>query len=51
MLEYSKIVLTKISFDKLLFRKEYAKAVEMLAENDRTLLKRWVRSEWNAMLT
>lgn len=51
MLEYSKIILTKISFDKVLFRKEYTKAVNRLTTDDRTQLNKWVRSEWEAMLT
>jgi len=45
MLEYSKIILSKISFDKKLFRKEYRKAFKCLDSNERSTLKRWVRTE------
>lgn len=45
MLEYSKVILSKISFDKKLFRKEYKKAFRYLDNNERTALKNWVRAE------
>ncbi len=51
MLEYSKIILSKISFDKRLFRKEYKKAFRSLDSNERTALKQWVRAEWNILFT
>ena len=44
MLEYSKIILSKISFDKQLFQKEYEKAVECLDNNERTALEQWVQA-------
>jgi len=44
MLEYSKIILSKISFDRKLFRKEYKKAFKGLGNDDRLALKNWVRS-------
>jgi hypothetical protein len=50
MLEYSKIILSKISFDKKLFRKEYKKAFRYLGSNDRIALKHWVRAEGSALL-
>lgn len=50
MLEYSKIILSKISFDRRLFRKEYKKAFRYLDSNERKALKQWVRSEWNVLL-
>jgi hypothetical protein len=50
MLEYSKIILSKISFDRRLFRKEYKKAFRYLDSNERKALKLWVRSEWNVLL-
>lgn len=49
MLEYSKIILSKISFDRRLFRKEYKKAFRSLDGNDRDALKHWVRAEWNIL--
>ena len=45
MLEYSKVILSKISFDEKLFRKEYRKAFRYLDDNDRDALKSWVRAE------
>lgn len=50
MLEYSKIILSKISFDKTLFRKEYKKAFRCLDNNERTALKQWARAEWSILL-
>lgn len=41
MFEYTKNILTKVSFDKSLFRKELAKAVKMLKNDERRLLKVW----------
>ena len=41
MFEYTKNILTKVSFDKSLFRKELAKAVKMLKKDERRLLKIW----------
>ena len=41
MFEYTKNILTKVSFDKMLFRKELAKAVKMLKKDERRLLKIW----------
>jgi len=49
MLEYSKIILSKISFDKRLFRKEYKKAFRSLDSHERIALKQWVRAEWNVL--
>jgi hypothetical protein len=43
MLEYGKIVLLKISFDRRLFRKEYKKLLRYLAPNEQLELKGWVR--------
>ncbi len=49
MLEYSKIILSKISFDRRLFRKEYKKAFRSLDSNERIALKQWVRAEWSIL--
>jgi hypothetical protein len=43
MLEYSKIILSKILFDRKLFIKEYKKAFRDLGRTDRVALKKWVR--------
>jgi hypothetical protein len=45
MLEYSKIILSKISFDRRLFKKEYKKAFRYLDNDERLLLRQWVRAE------
>jgi hypothetical protein len=50
MLEYSKVILAKISFDKRLFKKEYKKAWRYLDNDDRLALKRWVRAQWSVVL-
>ena len=47
MLEYYKVILFKISFDKKSFRKEYKKAIKHLDDGERAALKNWVRSQWN----
>jgi len=41
MLEYTKKILTKVSFDKTLFRKELAKAVKWLKKDELRMLKIW----------
>jgi hypothetical protein len=51
MLEYSKVILSKISFDKKLFKKEYKKAFRHLDNNERAALKNWVRSEWSTLIS
>ncbi|HEY0652223.1 MAG TPA: hypothetical protein VGD65_03805 [Chryseosolibacter sp.] len=43
MLEYGKIVLSKMAFDRKLFRKEYRKLLRHLAASERQQLKVWVR--------
>lgn len=47
MLEYYKVILFKISFDRKLFKKEYKKAIKHLDDGQRAALKNWVRSQWN----
>lgn len=42
MLEYSKMILQKVSFDKSLFEKELRKAWKQLVGYDRQELKQWV---------
>jgi len=41
MFEYTKQILTKVSFDKNLFRKELTKAIKVLRKDERRLLKIW----------
>ncbi len=41
MLEYSKIILDKVSFDSNLFRKELLKAVKVLGEEDAEKILLW----------
>jgi hypothetical protein len=41
MFELSKKILEKVSFDRLLFRKELIKALKWLQPREKTLLKVW----------
>jgi hypothetical protein len=41
MLEYTKVVLEKVSFDKQLFEKELKKALKYLLEPELRELERW----------
>ncbi|HNP48640.1 MAG TPA: hypothetical protein PKL85_07365 [Bacteroidia bacterium] len=41
MFEYTKQILTKVSFDKHLFRKELIKSLQILKRDERRLLKIW----------
>ena len=43
MLEYYKVVLGKVSFDQLLFRKELRKAFKQLQSSERSLLRDWLK--------
>ena len=45
MLEYSKLILSKMTFDKRLFKKEFRKAFRYLNREERRQLKIWVRSK------
>lgn len=42
MLELSKEILLKVSFDKYLFKKELLKALKWIQKEERTHLKLWV---------
>lgn len=44
MLEYSKLILSKMKFSRKLFWKEYRKAFRCLSDEERAMLKHWVRS-------
>ena len=41
MFEYSKEILTKVSFDRNLFKKELLKAIKWLKADERKLLMLW----------
>lgn len=41
MFEYTKQILTKVSFDKVLFRKELRKAIQWLKKDERKMLMVW----------
>ena len=41
ILEYSKLILEKVSFDKSLFRKELLKAIHILVKEEIIELKNW----------
>jgi len=43
MLEYCKIIMKKMSFDKRLFKKEYKKTFQYLTLSDQHRLKQWLR--------
>ena len=41
MLEYFKLILSKVSFDKRLFERELRKAIKSLVEDELNELKKW----------
>jgi hypothetical protein len=45
MLDYCKLILSKVSFDKRLLRKEYRKSITILDISERYHLKQWLRKE------
>jgi hypothetical protein len=45
MLEYFKIILDKVSFDRKLFRKEYRKSLSSLTRDEANQLKNWLRQQ------
>ena len=44
MLEYSKTILSKVSFNRRIFLKEYRKLSRSLVPEESNELRRWVRS-------
>ncbi|MCC7232301.1 MAG: hypothetical protein IT242_05110 [Bacteroidia bacterium] len=48
MFEYTKQILTKVSFDRNLFRKELVKALRILKKDERRLLKIWAIASFAA---
>ena len=47
MLEFNKKILSKVSFDKKLFRKELLKGVKWLNKRDGIILKIWALSTFS----
>tara|TARA_B100000767_G_C19493310_1_gene421146 strand:+ start:452 stop:622 length:171 start_codon:yes stop_codon:yes gene_type:complete len=45
LLEYSKYILEKVSFDKRLFQKEYKKAKALLRNEEQLQLDFWLESK------
>ena len=50
MFELSKSILEKVSFDKILFRKELKKAIKWVKPNEKTLLKVWCLATFGASI-
>ncbi len=48
MLEYVKMILKKVSFDRKLLRKEYRKSLRWLSKNEAEELKSWARHQQTA---
>jgi len=46
MLEYCKLILTKISFSKPLFIKEYQKSLRFLPRNEAKEFRQWAENEF-----
>ncbi len=49
MLEMCKEVLTKVSFDRLLFRKELQKAIRWITGDDLDRLRRWCLDQYGTL--
>jgi hypothetical protein len=49
MLDMSKTILEKVSFDRMLFRKELSKAVQWLKPDEKMLLKVWALATFGHM--
>jgi len=47
-LEYSKLILKKICFDRNLLEKEYCKAMNLIGVNERSNLSEWCKAEFGA---
>lgn len=45
-LEYYKFILERVSFDALLFEKEFRKALSNLPESEAGELKQWVKNNY-----
>ena len=51
MLEYSKLILKKVSFDIDLFEKELFKSLQRLKENEKEILLKWVENKFSRRTT
>lgn len=51
MLEYIKIILDKVSFDKSLFEKELKKGLSQLVPNEIKQLKEWCYAKYGSIYT
>jgi hypothetical protein len=49
MLDMSKTILEKVSFDKILFKKELSKAIKWLKPDEKLMLKVWVLATFGHM--
>ena len=49
MLEYVKLILSKVSFDKMLFEKELIKGLKMLKRDELLPLKQWCYESFTDM--
>jgi hypothetical protein len=47
-LDYSKLILEKVSFDNALLKKEYYKALSLLSHNEQEKLRIWLRDTLDA---
>ena len=45
ILEYTKMILSKVSFDKQLLKKEYKKAIKSLHISDKIELNSWIKAQ------
>lgn len=48
MLEYCKLILEKLSFNRRLFFKEYRKSLTFISPEQRPELRRWVRERFRS---
>jgi hypothetical protein len=51
MLDYCKVILTRVSFDLQLFEKELKKAIRMLVGNEVLELRQWCYSTFNGQFS
>ena len=47
MLEYSKIILTKVSFNTALFEKELVKALNILTNTEKVKILNWCKNKFS----
>jgi hypothetical protein len=49
MLDFCKVILTKVSFDRFLFRKELYKAIKRLRDEELPAFKNWCLDQFGAI--